>query len=513
MKHVSLDQDSLFQLHQDAILVDSAFNVSAYGPLAQRYAPGMQRDRPFAEFFDIFPESGGNSAPEFTAEQFAAKRTALVLISKCRSIRLNATLVSADTGYLVIAKPAIADPANPANNFRIDDFAAGDPLIQCLLQIILLQGLRDEAEENAHELKVASEQVTDILLQMRRITGFMSHEFHNLLAIIQLNCDRIESSTTRSPEIARAIGLIKDTALRGGGVCKWLRAISGDANLWPNEPLDGFLRANLPLLQTLCGPNVSLTSCLMAGSVSIDGPVCDLLNCIVNLIRTIGTHSQGDVRADISTMLLDATPSKPALAKLQISIQAKHSCDGADLLLSRYRSFLGQTHGTSSIAQFAKAVGGSVHYEPQGQNRANFTLKIPCIAKQANLQEAHRSTKGGEVPMHPHVVVVEDEPAALEALVELLEFEGFAISACSNAEEALAAIAASPDAVLVTDVVLPDMDGLTLAQKATLSYPQVRVVIISGHVPDLANYNPQWAFLQKPFNINDLIAAILQPGE
>lgn len=507
MTQVSLDENNLFMLHPTAIRIDGAMDVCAYGPLAQRYAPAMRQGSALAKYFDITPELNEGNASTFAIEQ-----TALVLRSKSRSIHLDGTLLATQDGYLLVTKPTIADAANPVNGFQIADFAADDPLVQCLFQIVLLQGLRDEAEKNAQELKLAWEEVGDILVQLRRITGFISHEFHNLLSIIQLNCDRVISSGRTSPEVARAVGMIKETAIRGGSVSQWLRAISGDADLWQREPLDDFLRANLSLLRTLCGPNVTISSRLMAGSASLQAPVCDLLNCLVSLIGTIAKGYHGNVHADISTTLAEASASEPAMAELRISIAAEQWGDGTELLTRRHHSFLGNEPGRSSIAEFAEAAGGTADYEPAEQTRGIFTIRIPCVAKGASGVEAPRPDKAADRSPHRHLVIVEDEPAALEALVELLEFEGFPITACSNAEEALAAISAAPDSVLITDVVLPTMDGLTLALEVTRRYPQVSVVVMSGHVPNHEHYNPRWAFMQKPLSVDELIAEIAQAG-
>jgi CheY-like chemotaxis protein len=503
MTQVSLAENNLFMLHPTAILIDGALDVCAYGPLAQRYAPAMRRGSALVEFFEIAPELNESSASTFATEQ-----TALVLRSKSRSIHLAGTLFATEGGYLLVTKPTIADAANPVNGFQIADFAADDPFVPCLFQIVLLQGLHDEAEKNAQDLKLAREEVGAILVQLRRITGFFSHEFHNLLSIIQLNCDRVISSGTTSHEVSRAIGMIKETATRGGSVSQWLRAISGDADLWQREPLDDFLRANLSLLRTLCGPNVTISSRLMAGSASLKAPVCDLLNCLVSLIGTIAKGCRGNVDADISTMLADATAAEPAMAELRISIAAEHWIDGAELLSCRHHSFLGNEPGRSSIAEFAQAAGGTADYEPAEQTRGIFTLRIPCIARNIGRVEAHQSNKAAGLSPRRHLVIVEDEPAALEALVELLEFEGFPITACSNAEEALAAISADSNAVLVTDLVLPTMDGLTLALEVTRRHPQVSVVVMSGHVPNYEHYNPRWAFMQKPLCVDELIAEI-----
>lgn len=505
MREISLTLANLFHLYPTAILIDEALNICAYGSRAQRFAPALKRNRPLDQFFQIAPDLSWDSA-----YKLAAERTALMLVSKCRGIRLNGTLVSTDAGYLVVATPEIIDFASFANGLRIADFEWNDPLVSCMLQIALLQALRDEAVKSSRDLKLARDEINDLLVQMRRITGFISHEFQNLLSIIQLNCDRILSSGGISQNVTRAIAQVKETTMRGGRASQWLRVISGDADLLPREPLDEFFRANLSLLQTLSGPNVTISSQLMAGSATLNTSVDDLLDCLVNLVWTIAASRRGNIHTAITTSLPRGDGTEPLMAELQISIEAAPEFNGAKLLSKRYRSLLAHKPGRSSISEFAEAAGGTASYEHKGQDRGIFTLRIPCVAQLVGPGVGTRSAKFDELSPRRHLVVVEDEPAALEALVELLEFEGFALTACSDAETALAAISANPNAVLITDVVLPTMDGLALAKKATLSYPEIRVVVMSGHIPNLADYNQQWKFVQKPLNVEELITAIAQ---
>lgn len=107
------------------------------------------------------------------------------------------------------------------------------------------------------------------------------------------------------------------------------------------------------------------------------------------------------------------------------------------------------------------------------------------------------------------VVVVEDDVEALEDIAELLEYEGFRVIACADAEQALAALAKTQNVTLVTDIMLPDTDGITLAREAKLSFPGTRIVLMSGSDPNRSTgRDPAWAYLQKPINVDDLIEAI-----
>lgn len=505
MTFIGLTEDMLFRLHPTAIRIDPALTIKSFGPIASAYSPAMRPEERLSEFFDLVPDlEHGNLAT------LAIARKAFVLVSKARGIRLTGMVFPAESDYLIVLKPLINPVANHSQGIRITDFPADDSLVQCLLQIALLQGLEDEARENAHDLRLAWEENSVLLDQIRQISGFVAHEFSNLMSIIQLNCERVASSGSFATETERTISLIRETAQRGGRVSQWLRAFSGDADLSHREPLDDFLKANLALLKALCGPNVVVTTRLMATGANPDAPISGLLNCLVNLIRMVAATSATSIQTGIATRIAEAPGGALPMTEVSIHLQADKAIDGADLLSRRHHTFLGHEIGRASVSDFIHSVGGRAQYESAGENAVVVTLHIPCIAGADHRQSPVLSDNESASGTGLHLIVVEDEPAALEALVELLEFEGFSVNACNNAEEALATLATRPESILVTDVVLPAMDGLALAKAATLLNPQLKVVIMSGHIPDRAHPEQHWAFLQKPFNVDDLIAAIMQ---
>ena len=99
------------------------------------------------------------------------------------------------------------------------------------------------------------------------------------------------------------------------------------------------------------------------------------------------------------------------------------------------------------------------------------------------------------------VLVVEDEPHALEALAELLGDLGYAVTACATAEAALVALETGRFDLLLTDVVLPAMSGLDLAGRAQAQPFPPAIVLMSGYLPEGGEVREGWQFLRKPLDI------------
>jgi len=119
----------------------------------------------------------------------------------------------------------------------------------------------------------------------------------------------------------------------------------------------------------------------------------------------------------------------------------------------------------------------------------------------------------------PLVLVVDDEPAIRVALERALRLEGFAVRTAADGAAALAAVAAEPPAAIVLDVVLPDLDGRTVAARLRASGDQTPICILSARdeVADRVAGLQAGAddYLVKPFAIEELVArlqALLRRG-
>lgn len=119
-------------------------------------------------------------------------------------------------------------------------------------------------------------------------------------------------------------------------------------------------------------------------------------------------------------------------------------------------------------------------------------------------------------PGLPLILVVDDEPLVRELVREVLVREGYTVLHADTAEHAIAVAQAhekdgAPD-LLVTDLSMPGMDGVTLARTLRASYPSLVALLMSGspadHEADLASDGSPFLFLQKPFSVQALKKAV-----
>jgi two-component system, cell cycle response regulator CpdR len=110
----------------------------------------------------------------------------------------------------------------------------------------------------------------------------------------------------------------------------------------------------------------------------------------------------------------------------------------------------------------------------------------------------------------PAVLVVDDEPSLLDSVAQTLRRSGFEVHVASDGVEAIEVARGRRIGVLVTDLAMPNMDGVTLAERLREERPDLPVLFITGHAAvDLARRLPEDApVLRKPFRALDLVSTV-----
>jgi two-component system, cell cycle sensor histidine kinase and response regulator CckA len=111
------------------------------------------------------------------------------------------------------------------------------------------------------------------------------------------------------------------------------------------------------------------------------------------------------------------------------------------------------------------------------------------------------------------VLVVDDDRGVRRLTARMLRLEGYKVIEAASGEEALSLLDTDPDVdVMVTDIVMPAMHGLELADLALARIPKLRVVLMTGHAPELTAQlevrNAKFPLLLKPFSAQQLLARV-----
>jgi DNA-binding NtrC family response regulator len=104
------------------------------------------------------------------------------------------------------------------------------------------------------------------------------------------------------------------------------------------------------------------------------------------------------------------------------------------------------------------------------------------------------------------ILLVEDDPNILDIGKQILERMGYEALIAQGAEEALALAETVPIDLLITDVIMPEMNGKVLSEQLGRKFPEMRTVFMSGHTADIIAphgiLDQNTHFLQKPFTVH-----------
>ena len=117
------------------------------------------------------------------------------------------------------------------------------------------------------------------------------------------------------------------------------------------------------------------------------------------------------------------------------------------------------------------------------------------------------------------ILIVDDDPGFRSLMEAILKKEGYPVDSVASVQEAAASTAHRSYDLVVSDVVMPEMDGPTLLKAMRGRNPDLKIIFVSGYAEDAFEKslpeNQQFAFLPKPFTLSQLVAAVketMTPG-
>lgn len=125
----------------------------------------------------------------------------------------------------------------------------------------------------------------------------------------------------------------------------------------------------------------------------------------------------------------------------------------------------------------------------------------------------HNSDAAGQVPVS-RILVAEDEQAVRDFLVRGLAYAGYNVTARPDGREALEAIQNDPVGydLLLTDIVMPELDGITLALKVAHDYPKMKILMMTGYAAEKQRAHNLDALshevISKPFSLEEILNVV-----
>jgi two-component system cell cycle sensor histidine kinase/response regulator CckA len=192
--------------------------------------------------------------------------------------------------------------------------------------------------------------------------------------------------------------------------------------------------------------------------------------------------------------------------------------------------------GLSTVYGIVKQTGGFVYVDSEEGKGTSFSIFLPRL--QGSEADAHAEQNAAtgtareeataepkpprpDLTGHGTILLVEDEEGLRSLNARGLRSRGYSVIEASNGIEAMEALDEKDGAVdlVVSDVVMPEMDGPTLLKSMRERNPDLKIIFVSGYAEDAFEKslpeNQQFAFLPKPFTLSQLVAAVketMTPG-
>jgi signal transduction histidine kinase len=401
-------------------------------------------------------------------------------------------------------------------------------------------GRQREAERVSQELRVAKELLESEMERRRkaeallfqsqkleaigRLSGGVAHDFNNLLtAILGFTHISHDAMSPEDPGREHLAGVLQ-AAQRGAGLTRQLLAFARKQIVEPRAiRMEDRVRAVEPMLRRLIGENVHIALVLAAEPqpVLIDPVQFDqvLVNLAVNARDAMPRG--GTLRIETGRRVVPPGAEETAMGLAPgeyLRMLVSDTGEGMDspTLANVFEPFFttkevgkGTGLGLATCYGIIRQAGGALSVTSAPGRGATFEILLPpAVATPVVAAVATRpaATTGSE-----SILVVEDDVQVLELVARVLRDHGYAVSTAPDpaAAEAFVVHHAGELDLLLTDVVLPGMDGRRLAEALTRLRPNLTTLYMSGHSDDIVARHgalePGLVLLSKPFTPDVLL--------
>jgi PAS domain S-box-containing protein len=375
--------------------------------------------------------------------------------------------------------------------------------------------LRDETERFALEQELRSAHELEAI---GRLAGGVAHDFNNVLFAIQGTCELLLAEGELGPEIRRDIQTIQDASHHAGGLTRQLlafgrRQVLALAPLCVNDTVENIFS----MTHRLLGEHITIELVLDRDLCPVSADAIQLEQVLLNLLMNARDAMPEGGRLTVETREV-ALPSElehtaDALAPGRyVRLTVRDTGVGIDpsLLVRVFDPFFttklegrGTGLGLATVYGIVKQHGGHVAVDSTLGRGTEFRVYLPVRSGLA-AEPAPPETSDPLAGRGETLLLVEDEQAAREVGRRGLERVGYRVLTAADGQEALDLVVASGGQLdlVISDVVMPRMSGSKLRAELNRRYPNIPVILMSGHTGELApEAELGGQFLFKPYTL------------
>ncbi len=386
---------------------------------------------------------------------------------------------------------------------------------------------RKQAEEDREKLHAQLSQAQK-MESVGRLAGGVAHDFNNMLGVIIGHTEMALEQVDPAQPLYEDLQEIHKAANRSADLTRQLLAFARKQTISPrvldlNDTVEGMLK----MLQRLIGEDIELSWMPQAAlwPVKMDPSQIDqiLANLCVNARDAISDLGKVNIKTTTTTFDEDyCAEHVPFVPGDYVMLSVSDDGCGMDKETQTrlFEPFFttkamgkGTGLGLATVYGIVKQNNGFINVESELGQGTTFKIYLPRHVGKAEQIQQKGSAKNDAIG-HETILLAEDEPTILNMTKMMLEKLGYLVLAAATPGEAihLANQHSGEIHLLITDVVMPEMNGRDLARKLLSLYPDIRRMFMSGYTADVIAHqgvlDEGVRFIQKPFSMKDLAAKV-----
>jgi PAS domain S-box-containing protein len=360
-----------------------------------------------------------------------------------------------------------------------------------------------------------------------RLAGGVAHDFNNILTAILGNAellleDKIDESTRLGVEEIRRV------SLRAAGLTRQLLTFSRKQVVAPQViNVNNVIRDSENMIERLIGEHIVLGFHPAEDLPSISADPSQIDQIIVNLVVNARDAMPNGGRLIIETSLCKIDPGDPLPTPemglgewVSVAISDTGCGMSPEVMQRLFEPFFttkdkgkGTGLGLATAYGIVRQSGGAIGVQSEVGVGSRFTLYFPKCEKSAS-EAALVAMELPPLNGNESILLVEDEMAVRQLVRKMLQNHGYTVVAAPDGIAAMAVFESGKFDLLLTDVVMPGMNGYELSKALHSMDPGLKALFMSGHIDDQFVHSEisvgPGHFIQKPFKSSDLLAQLRQ---
>ena len=395
----------------------------------------------------------------------------------------------------------------------------GKPLRMIGSSLDITERKRNEKEKEQLQLELQQSQKMEAL---GKLTGGIAHEYNNMLAIILGFSELLKTPQIKQTKVLKYTNEIQHAGNRAAKLTSKLLTFSQQkTSEADNLNLNDLMHKLQHMLEKTLTVRINLIFNLQDNLWQVwldEGDLEDvILNMSINAMHAIEGNGQLTIETSNQNVnQMDAQSLRIEPGDYVLLSFTDTGCgidkENKEKIFDPFFTTKGEKGtglGLSMVYGFVQNSGGTIKVNSELGQGTQFTFYFPRYYGSSRVQQLTTDNPVETFKDNKTILVVDDELALLDLTNEILSSHGFNVFCAVSAKEALNILQHETIDIMISDVIMPEMDGYQLAAIVKEKYPEIKVQLASGFTDDrnidMVDKNLQNNLLHKPFSSQELL--------